>query len=173
MKKRFSSLLIALSVMVFLPSAFAFNTGNFERIANNTISATLSGQISDVDELIRLQKKLMDIGVDACESYAHSSPENATIMQLVIDNAPEMRHMSLDEIERDWIEGRVFREYGIDLYDIDFTSPVHAYIAMVARPAMTFTLLTTYEATNDPALLERVRRELSETLLQVSRLEFY
>ncbi|KPJ89314.1 MAG: hypothetical protein AMJ53_15870 [Gammaproteobacteria bacterium SG8_11] len=163
-------------MMFFL--GFAFNSNlyaadwhHFEEMATRTINAVKKGHPKDVDQLIVLQERLMEIGVKACENYALANPDDAEMFQLVVNNAENMKVLSLPEIKQQWHAKRFLLSHGIPVEKLQQNSTTGSLLDAVVHPATAYIALKEYRRTGDSALLEQVNLELSEAVLQLTYLQ--
>ncbi len=147
------------------------DTGTYKKIANSTIQTVLSGSVSNVDALIADQEKLIAIGIAGCKEYAKQDPKHAKLMKLVVDNADNMKAMTLDEIEPAWHDGEFVNESGIDFDAIDHFSPALSHMDSVLHPATAIIALRDYKGSGDADLLEQVKDELSEVLKHIEHVK--
>jgi hypothetical protein len=156
----FATLLV---VMLAVPSAHAFNSARYKELATETARKILSGNV-DVDALIKVQNELIKMGVDGCREHAKMMPKDAKMMQLVVDNADKMKHLTLDEIDDEWHDGEFLRKNGIDFDSMDHMGPSATIMFTVVHPATAYIALTEYKKTGDREYLMKAKDEMSEVL---------
>ena len=144
---------------------------HFEKMATQTIKAVKKGHPKDIDQLIHLQERLMEIGVKACENYALANPDDAKMFQLVVTNAENMKVLSLPEIKYQWHAKRFLLKHGISADKLQQNSTTGSLLDSVVHPATAYVALIEYRRTGDAALLEQVNLELSEAVIQLTYLQ--
>lgn len=162
---------LALLSTLFSTTIFAEDWQHFEKMANDTINAVEEGRPEDIDQLIHLQEQLMEIGIKACEHHALTNPQDAKMFQLIINNAENMKFLSLSEIKQQWHAKNFLMDQGIAVEKLHQNSTTGSLLDTVVRPATAYLALREYRRTGDAALLKQVRRELSEALLQLTYLQ--
>ncbi len=154
----------ALALVVAAGPAQAFDKSAYKDLATQTVRKAISGNINNVDALIKKQEELIQLGVKGCRQYAKNSDKHTKLMNLVADHASDMKKMSLDEIESAWHEGGFLKENGIKYEDLDHFGKAVSLMDAVVHPATTYILLNKYKKTGNAALLDQVKGELTEVL---------
>lgn len=144
---------------------------HFEKMANQTIKAVKRGHPKDVEQLIRLQEHLMEIGISACKNYARANPQDAQMFHLVVNNAENMKALSLNEMKQQWHAKRFLLSHGIAVDKLHQNSTTGSLVDSVVHPATAYIALREYRRTGDKALLQQVRLELSEAVIQLTYLQ--
>jgi len=163
-------LIISVSATLISPTASSGNMSEYTRIAQYTIEQAQKGQVSDVDQLLDQQAKLVQLGVDACNQYVKKHPKAKPILELVTSNAEMMKQLSLTEIEEKWHHGGEFKKRGYSVKE-DHFGAVANLIDAVIHPATSFIALSHYKRDNNPAHLQQVVAELSEVLVHIQQLD--
>ncbi|MGD8566490.1 MAG: hypothetical protein PVJ39_00180 [Gammaproteobacteria bacterium] len=163
-------LLRFLLLLCFSTAATASTLSDYKRLAEDTIRKAQTGNISDIDQLIAQQSRLIQLGVKACEEYAHTNPESQKILNLVISNVEVMKQLTLAEIEEKWHNGSELKKVGYTVKD-DHFGTVGNIIDAVIHPATSYIALNNYKGDGDNRHLQQVIAELSEVLLHLHHLE--
>lgn len=142
----------------------------YKRLAQHTIEQAQKGRISNIDELIEQQEKLVQLGVEACNNYGNKHPKAKRILDLVTSNADMMKQLSLSEIEEKWHHGGELKKNGYEVKE-DHFGAVGNLIDAVIHPATTYIALSHYKRDGKPEHLEQVVAELSEVLVHIQYLE--
>jgi len=162
---------IAIALSFSLASiAFAADFTEFKKIANETIKQAKSGDIKNIDQLIAMQNKLINIGKSASKSYGATNPKASKMMKLIVAQADTMKSMSLSQIEAQWHEKAFLKGKGIPPALLAEKSKTGSYMDTVVHPATTFILLSEFKTTKDKKLLQQVIGELEEVLHHVDAL---
>ncbi|MCG6969264.1 MAG: hypothetical protein LJE85_05800 [Gammaproteobacteria bacterium] len=154
-----------------ISDAIAEDWQHFKTMANQTIKAVKKGHPDDVEQLIHLQERLMEIGITACKNHAQANPDDAKMFQLVVNNAENMKFLSLNEIQQQWHEKRFLLGHGIAVDKLHQNSTTGSLLDAVVHPATAYVALREYQRTGDIRLLEQVDDELSEAVFQLSYLQ--
>ena len=168
---------IAILGLTLLSNLYITNSGaaeswyRFEKMANQTINAVKKGDPKNIDQLIILQERLMEIGVAACKNYALANPEDAKLFELVVNNADNMKALSLYEIKQQWHAKRFLLSHGIAVDKLHQNSTTGSLLDSVVHPATAYVALKEYQRTKDAALLKQVDMELSEAVIQLTYLQ--
>ena len=163
---------IALPILfvIYTSNAFAADWRHFERMATTTIDAIKNGDPKDIDELIILQERLIDLGVEACRNYARQHPEDAEMFELAVNNAESMKLLSLKEIKNQWHAKRFLLGHGIAVDKLHQNSLTGSLLDTIVHPATAYIALREYRHTKDSSLLRQVDTELSEAIFQLTYL---
>ena len=153
---------LALACSTFIASAM--DKGRYEEIAIATIQQIISGDAVDADSLIGKQKELISIAKEACREYAGSHPEDAKLLNLVIERADEMQALSLDDIEEQWHEYGLPNSMGVKTDKYEHFAPTISLMDTVVHPATAIIVLNNYKNDGDREALQQVKDELSEVL---------
>lgn len=148
--------------------AFSMDTEQFIRLANTTINEANSGSIAKIGELIVVQEQMIDLGISASKHFMLEHPEHTPLLNIVIQNVPVMKQMSLEEIEAQWHLGAYLRSHGFDLSTYDHFGDVFSLLDSIIHPATSYICLKEYQRTKDAALLTRASAELMEVVEHVS-----
>lgn len=151
-------------------TSIAGELSEYKRLAQNTIEQAQKGTISNIDELIEQQAKLVQLGVEACNEYGKKHPKARRILDLVTSNAEMMKQLSLSEIEEKWHHGGELKKNGYAVKE-DHFGAVGNLIDAVIHPATTYIALTHYKRDKKPEHLDQVIAELSEVLVHIQHLE--
>ena len=154
-----------------IAAAIAGDWHHFEKMANQTIKAVQKGHPKDIDQLIHLQERLMEIGISACKNRARTNPDDAKMFQLVVNNAESMKFLSLSEIKQQWHAKRFLLSHGIAVEKLHQNSTTGSLLDAVVHPATAYIALREYRRTGDSSLLQQVDQELSEAVFQLSYLQ--
>lgn len=161
---------LAFLSMILSANSHAEDWQHFEKMATQTIKAVKKGHPKDIDQLISLQERLMEIGIKACKNYAIANPQDAKMFQLVVSNAEEMKILSLHEIKQQWHAKRFLLSHGIPVDKLHQNSTTGSLLDTVVHPATAYIALREYRRTGNRDLLEQVDLELSEAVLQLTYL---
>lgn len=161
------SIVMFVLAMGIVPHAHALDTEAFLKVARDTLKAVKKVKIKDVDSLIEKQKELIRLGVEGCLEFAEKSPNDAKMMQLIVLNSLKMQTLSLDEIEREWLEGGYLKSHGINVDKFAQTDVQVNHYDSIVNPATAIIALTEYKKSQDPQLLNQVHETLSEVVHQV------
>ena len=161
---------IGCAAITFSTINVAGELSEYKRLAQHTIEQAQKGAISNVDELIEQQARLVQLGVEACNAYGNKHPKAKRILDLVTSNADMMKQLSLSEIEEKWHHGGELKKHGYTVKE-DHFGAVGNLIDAVIHPATTFIALNHYKKDRKPEHLDQVVAELSEVLLHIQYLE--
>ncbi len=142
----------------------AADLSEFKKLADATIEQAKSGQIKNIDKLIKMQGQLLSLGKAASKNYGATNPKAAKMMKLIVSQAEKMKTLSLSQIEAQWHEKSYLKGKGIPDALLADRSKTGIYLDAVINPATTFILLSEYKATKDSKLLKQVVGELEEVL---------
>ena len=145
-------------------TVYALDIENYENLANNTIRQMNSGVVGDIEAMIAVQERLIILGMEGGIEYLQKHPKGGTPLKLVIENAEDMKSLSLDEIEALWHQGGYLKKKGIDQDKIDHFGPMMSLMDSVIHPATSYLLMKEYKRTGNPDLLVQVKAELFEVL---------
>lgn len=159
-----------LVMMLATSISIAGELSEYKRLAQQTIDQAQNGKISNIDELIAQQEKLVQLGVDACNDYSSKHPKAKRILELVTSNAGAMKQLSLSEIEEKWHHGGELKKHGYTVKE-DHFGAVGNLIDAVIHPATTYIALNKYKRDQKPEHLQQVVAELSEVLVHIQHLE--
>jgi len=162
---------VGLCLLLAAFNASALDVDSFNKIANDTIKQMNSGVVGDIDTLIAMQEQLMILGVEGGVEFLKEGPKDARALILVIENAEEMKDLSLDEIEDLWHAGNYLKSNGIDPDNIDHFGPTMSLMDSVIHPATSYLLIKEYKRTGDADLLARVKGELFEVLEHIKHVK--
>lgn len=162
-------LLVGLS-MSFTGPALAMDTVLYTKLANDTINEANSGFVSNINQLISIQKQLVEIGVAGSKQYMKKHPEHQEILGLVVSQADEMMKMSLDEIEAQWHQGAFMRSKGHDLQKMDHFGELFSLMDSIIHPATAYIALKDYKRTRKQDYLGRAAAELIEVVEHVAHI---
>lgn len=160
---------IAVAATGATPAA-AFEGDAYRSLVIETVLAIDSGDF-DVAHLISVQDQLIAIAIDGARDFGERNPEHARLMAFLVQEAPGMRSMTLDEIEEAWHEGEALSQIGIDFASLDQVGPAYAHFDTVVDPMSAHIALRLYQETGEEEYLELVVEELTEVLDQVEMLE--
>ena len=160
---------LGLFLMAFNASALDVET--FNKIANDTIKQMNSGVVGDIDTLVAMQEQLMVLGMEGGIDFLQERPKDAQALIYVIENAENMKNLSLDEIEDLWHGGSYLRSKGINPEDIDHFGPTMSLMDSVIHPATSYLLIKEYKRTGNTDLLARVKGELFEVLEHIKHVK--
>ena len=159
------------SSMAYSAEADAEDWRYFETMATTTINAVKKGDLKDIDRLLVLQERLMELGIKACQNYARLHPEDAGMFELVIDNAENMKFLSMKEIKNQWHAKRFLLSHGVAVEKLHQNSLTGSLLDTVVHPATAYVVLREYRHTGDVKLLRQVDAELSEAIFQLTYLQ--
>jgi hypothetical protein len=162
--------LVGVSAATLSVVSIAGEWSEYKRLAQDTIEQAQNGRIANIDTLIEQQAKLVQLGVEACNSYGNKHPKARRILDLVTSNADMMKQLSLSEIEEKWHHGGELKKNGYEVKE-DHFGAVGNLIDAVIHPATTYIALTNYKRDKKPEHLEQVVAELSEVLVHIQYLE--
>ena len=161
----FGTLVLSASLM---SSAYALDTKTYVKYAQTTIDEANTGFVANINELIQMQKTLVQLGIEGGRYYIQKHPEHAKLLQTVVDNAPAMMKMSLDEIEAQWHEGAYMKSRGFDLEKMDHFGELFSLMDAIIHPATSYIALTEYKKTRNADHLARASAELIEVVEHVA-----
>jgi hypothetical protein len=166
-------LAILMTITLFSLNSFA-NVDEYRKIAKDTIKLVLMKKITpdNVDDVIKNQEKLMEIGKIACTKYKSESkdPTALKVMDLVVTNADAMKEMSLREIEKQWHNGNFLSSNGVDPKKVKHFGSTNSYMDMIVHPATAILVLKEYKKSKNSAGLSQIKDELSEVLEHIKHL---
>ncbi len=157
-------LLPALVLLIVTANANALDTTTYKQLAGDTIRQMNNGVVGDIEAMMAVQEQLMLLGMEGGIEFLQQNPQDGAPLQLVIENAENMKRLSLDEIDTLWHGGEFLRSKGIDPEKIDHFGPLMSLMDAIIHPATSYLLLKEYKQTGNSALLERVKAELFEVL---------
>lgn len=160
-----------IGLLVLANGVQALDVETYEKYAMNTIRQMNSGVVGDIDAMIAVQEELMILGLEGGVDYLQRNPEGGKPLALVLENAEDMKSLSLDEIEAQWHEGGFLKKKGIDPEKIDHFGPMMSLMDAVIHPATSYLLMKEYKQTGNPDLLVRVKAELFEVLEHVKHVD--
>lgn len=162
-----ASIAFFMLAMGIAPHTYALDTESFLKIARDSIKAVKKAKVKDVDSLIEKQKELIRLGIEGCLEFAEKSPNDAKMMQLIVLNSLKMQTLTLDEIEKEWLEGGYLKSHGINVDKYAQTDIQVNHYDSIVNPATAIIALTEYKRSQDPELLNQVHETLSEVVHQV------
>jgi hypothetical protein len=173
MKKLALCGLLSVSFLVLSSLAVAADFDKFKTLAQQTMTKVSAGSVSDsdIDELIKMQKEMIEIGKKACDQYAASNPDSAKMLKIVSSNADKMPKLTLSEIEEQWHEKGVLKSSGIEAAQLEEKSVTGSLMDTVVHPATAIIALKEYKTSKDKALLQQVNDELEEVLHHVDKIK--
>lgn len=151
-------------------TANAMDTEGYIKIANHTINEANGGFISNINKLIAMQEKLIEMGVQGSKDYIKKHPEHADVLGEVIANAENMKRMTLEEIEDQWHMGKHMASKGYDLEKFDHFGPLFSLMDSIIHPATSFISLNEYKRTRNTEFLSRASGELIEVVEHVKHI---
>jgi len=151
-------------------NAQAIDSERYIKLANATIQEANGGFIPNINQLIKTQQTMVEIGVAGSKEYIRANPQHADILNEVIANAENMMNMSLEEIEDKWHMGKHMRSKGFDLDKFDHFSPLFSLMDSIIHPATSYISLKEYKRTRDTQYLGRASAELIEVVEHVSHI---
>ncbi|MFV2061595.1 MAG: hypothetical protein ACC653_12995 [Gammaproteobacteria bacterium] len=157
------ALLFTLSFF-FHSIGYAADFVEFKKIARETIKQAKSGHIDNIDQLIKMQTQLINIGKKATRNYGATNPKAAKMMRFVVAEVDHMKAMSLMQIEIQWHGKAFLKAKGIPDSLLFEQSKTGNIIDTVIHPATTYILLSEYKTSKDEKLLQQVVGELEEVL---------
>lgn len=169
MRKTFILMAVSAS-FVFGGAAYAMDTELYTKLANETIQQANSGFVPNVAALLKTQEQLVKLGIEGSRDYISKNPEHAGLLGEVIENAPNMMKMSLDEIEAEWHSGKFLKEKGYDLDKLDHFSEVFSLMDSIIHPATSYIAFKEYKRTRKAEFLDRAAAELTEVVEHVAHI---
>lgn len=169
--KNLKVLLTAIAMTSSAQMTHALDVEQYEHLANNTIRQMNSGVVGDIDALIAVQEQLMVLGMEGGIDYLQKNPKGGTPLKLVIENAENMKSLTLEEIEALWHGGEFLKKKGIDPEKIDHFGPMMSLMDSVIHPATSYLLIKEYKRTGNPDLLARVKAELFEVMEHIKHVD--
>ena len=169
-KKSAGMVIMSFATTFVSPIGIAGELSEYKRLAQHTIDQAQKGNITNIDELIIQQEKLVQLGVDACNDYSNKHPKAKRILELVTSNAGTMKQLTLSEIEEKWHHGGELKKHGYTVKE-DHFGAVGNLIDAVIHPATTYIALNKYKRDQNPEYLQQVVAELSEVLVHIQHLE--
>lgn len=146
----------------------------YKKLANDTIKLVLTKKITpeNVDDVIKTQEKLVNIGKQACTKFKGETQDaTATkVMDLVLSNADSMQKMSLEEIEKQWHNGEFLKANGVDPDTVQHFGAANSHMDMIVHPVTAILVLNDYKKSKDAKKLDQVKDELSEVLKHLQHL---
>lgn len=170
-RRRGVAVVLAGLLVLISQAAAAFDAAGFTALANQTIRQANMGVAGDIDELIRMQEAMIEMGVQGIEGYVANNPRHAKLLRAVAANAETMKRLSLDDIEAQWHQGEYLDSRGLGHEDLDHFGPVVSLMDAVIHPATAYICLTQYKETGDSTLLARASAELVEVVAHVAQLQ--
>lgn len=143
----------------FAASAHAFDAEQYIETADTIIKTAKRGKVKDVDKLIDMERELIRLGVEGCLEHAEKNPTDLKLMQLVVLNSQRMRKLSLDDLQKDWIEGVYPTSHGVAIDKLGPKDPAQQFLDMVVRPAAAIIALQNFKKSKNAAMLQRVQEE--------------
>lgn len=176
MRKEMLCQFIGLFLLLSLTAVNAENRHNFDRysfekIAKHTINAIEKQNLHDIDQLIVMQEQLIELGVKGCAKYALHNPQDAKMLQLVMDKAEDMKYLSLKEIKQQWHAKRYLLKHGIEVEKLHKNSLTGSLMDTIVHPATAYIALKEFRRTGNEKLLQQVNLELSEAIFQLAYIE--
>ena len=166
-KKSLTVLGLAVS---FSTSAIAMDTVLYTKLANDTISEANGGFVSNINNLINVQKQLVKLGKKGSQQYLKRHPEHQELLSLVIAEADNMMKMTLDEIEDQWHQGKFMKSKGHDLQSMDHFGELFSLMDSIIHPATSYIALKEYKRTRKSEYLARASAELIEVVEHVAHI---
>lgn len=165
--------------VIAVPVTLLINSANvhaedwryFQSMAATTIDAVKKGHLKNIDHLLVLQERLMELGIQACKNYGRQHPEDAVMFELVVDNAENMKFLSMKEIKTQWHAKRFLLSHGVAVEKLHQNSLTGSLLDTVVHPATAYIALREYRHTKDAELLRQVDIELSEAIFQLTFLQ--
>lgn len=148
----------------------ALEKEKYLEMAKATIQEANGGFIANIGQLIAIQEKLVQMGVEGSKNYIRRHPEHADILGEVIANADSMKKMTLDEIEDQWHSGKHMRAAGYDLDKLDHFGELFSLMDTIIHPATSYIALKDYKRTRNADLLARASAELIEVVEHVEHI---
>jgi hypothetical protein len=142
----------------------AVDFSEYKKIANETLTQVKNGNVTNIDQLIIMQGKLISIGKTATRRYGATNPKAAKMMRYIVAEADSMKTMSLSQIQTLWHKKEFLRSKGIPDALLAEQSKTGNYMDTVVHPATTYILLSNFKITKDKKLLNQVVGELEEVL---------
>lgn len=152
-------------------NAQAIDSERYIKLANASIQEANGGFIPNINQLIKIQQTLIEIGIAGSKEYIRSNPQHADILTEVVNSAESMMNMSLEEIEDQWHQGKYMRAKGFDLDKLDHFGPLFSLMDSIIHPATSYISLKEYKRTRDTQYLGRASAELIEVVEHVSHIK--
>ena len=165
--------MLGVGVLVFGLASFqvqALDKEQYLKLANSTIKEANEGFIASINQLIAVQEKLVELGVEGSNDYIKRHPEHAKVLGEVVANAENMKRMSLEEIEDQWHSGKYMRSKGFDLDQYDHFGELFSLMDAIIHPATSYIALSDYKRTRKGDLLSRASAELIEVVEHVNHI---
>ena len=169
-KKKMGLLTAAVILSTQAYTANAMDTEGYIKIANQTIQEANGGFISNINKLISMQEKLVEMGVSGSKEYIKKHPELADVLGEVVANAENMKRMTLEEIEDQWHMGKHMAAKGYDLEKFDHFGPLFSLMDSIIHPATSYISLKEYKRTRNTEFLSRASGELIEVVEHVKHI---
>ena len=151
-------------------SVNAMDVKGYIKIANHTVQEANGGFISNINQLLTMQERLIEMGVDGSKEYIKKHPEHADVLGEVIIHAESMKRMTLDEIEDQWHMGKHMASKGYDMEKFDHFGPLFSLMDSIIHPATAYISLKEYKRTRNTDFLARASGELIEVIEHVKHL---
>ena len=151
--------LIALFMTALVVPAQALETEKYLETSDAIIKTAKRGKVKDVDRLIGLERELIRLGVEACLEYAEKNPTDLKLMQLIVLNSQRMQNLTLEAIQKEWIEGAYPAAHGVTTESLDAKDPAQRMLNSVVRPATSIVALKDFKKSKNTELLQRVQQE--------------
>jgi len=151
-------------------SVNAMDTVLYTKLVNDTIEEVTSGDISNINQLIAVQKQLVKLGVSGSKEYIRRHPEHAGLLGVVVKNAKSMMHMSLEEIEDQWHQGKYLKSQGYNMSELDHFGELFSLMDSIIHPSTSYIALKEYKRTRNSDLLNRAAAELIEVVEHVAHI---
>jgi len=149
---------------------YAIDAQTFIHLANSTIHEANGGFIANIDQVIKTQDEMIKLGIEGSRAYIKEHPEHTKFLTLVIDNADNMKRMTLDEIEAQWHEGQFLKSHGFDIHKMEHFGELFSLMDAILHPATAHICFTQYKKTKNADLLTRASAELIEVVEHVSHI---
>lgn len=170
---KIKSISMSLGVVMLAVGAIqanAMDKDQYINIANATIKEANGGFISNVNQLIAMQEKLVQLGVEGSKDYIKRHPEHADVLGEVVANAEKMKQMTLNQIEDQWHSGKYMRSKGYDLDQFDHFGELFSLMDAIIHPATSYIALKDYKISRKDELLGRASAELIEVVEHVKHI---
>jgi len=165
------SLLVISLLLSATFDAYALDVASYRKMAQDTIRQVRMGIAGDINALVRVQERLMDMGIEAGVAHLKQGGTEIRALQLVIVNAENMKELDLDEIESLWHQGNFLKKKGIDIDKLDRSGEMVSLMEAIIHPATAFIALNEYKMTGNAELLARIQAELIEVIEHVGHIK--
>ena len=154
-------------------TAHQFDAGEFIKIAKKNVERVINHNI-DTTAMIADMETLITLGVEGCKEHmgeAETPDVEKKLMQIVIDGTPDMKNLTLEQIEPEWHNGGVAKSKGVDIEQFNHFAEVLCHYDGIVHPVTALICIKNYEKIKDQNLLDQIKAELDEVIEHMEKLE--